>query len=136
MAWLTPELGAGADAEPGTELVRVVVTPEPPDVVCTTVDVVPAVAGVPDADVVVVWVTPGSVYATAPATTRPAAPAATVAARSRAFPRRRATTADSASRLLAFSSDAPPWLPLPLPLLGFLCRKCGQRVSARPWNGL
>ena len=69
---------------------------------------------VPAAEVVVVWaVPPGRVYATAPATTRLAAPSATVAERSRVRPRCRATTADSASWLPASMVPAPsgcsPW---------------------------
>jgi hypothetical protein len=43
--------------------------------------------------VVLAWDEPGSAYATTPATATPAAPTAAVAARSRDWPRRRATVA-------------------------------------------
>jgi hypothetical protein len=53
VAWLAPELAAGADAGPVPEDVVVVATADPPEVVCTMVPV-PAAAGVPAAATVVV----------------------------------------------------------------------------------
>jgi len=45
VAWLAPELAAGADADPVLEDVVVVATPEPPEVVCTVVPVPAASSG-------------------------------------------------------------------------------------------
>jgi hypothetical protein len=56
VAWLVPELAAGADAGLVPEDVVVVATPDPPEVVCTVVPV-PA-ADAPVAAVVVVWAAP------------------------------------------------------------------------------
>jgi hypothetical protein len=97
VAWLVPELCAGADAEAVPATVWVVVTPEPPDVVCTTV-VVPAAADVPAAVVVVVVVWAG------PPQWRPAASSCPVGVR------RPRTMRPGCSRSYP---DAPPWLPLP-----------------------
>jgi hypothetical protein len=108
VAWLVPELAAGAEADVVPEDAVVVATPDPPEVVWTVVPVAAAAGALAAVAVVVVWAAPlGRVYAMAPAVTRLAAPSATVAERSRCRPRCRATTADSASRLLA-SMVLPP----------------------------
>lgn len=57
--------------------------------------------------VVLAWDEPGSAYATTPATATPAAPTATVAARSRDWPRRRATAAAATGHAAAGGA----WMP-------------------------
>ena len=88
MAWLVPAAATGTDVPVAGPDVVVVVTADPPDVTWTTVEV-PEEAVVLATRVLVVdwWADPGRVAATAPAATRPAAPTARVAVRSRARPR-------------------------------------------------
>jgi hypothetical protein len=110
VAWLAPVTAVGADDVPALPAeLAVVVTADPPEVTWTTL-VVPWLATVPAAAVLVVVVdvvaVPGRFAATTPAATRPAAPTASVAARSRARPRWRRTTADRA--LLGLASIVLP----------------------------
>ena len=101
MAWLVPAAaGPGVLAAPAD--VVVVVTADPPDVTWTTAGVPVEVAALATWVLVLDWAAvPGRVAAAAPAATRPAAPTARVATRSRARPRWRRTTAERASLVLA-----------------------------------
>lgn len=96
MAWADPELAVGVGV--AVALLEVdadfAVVPEPPDVAFADAGVL-----VPDVLADDVDAGPGRVKATTPAVPSPAAPTATVAARSRARPRRRAATAGRVSSL-------------------------------------
>jgi hypothetical protein len=115
VTWAAPEAdeGAAADAAPA-EPAAVAATPEPPDVACIVAGV--SAAEMPAAEVLAAgWAAPlGRVAATAPAATRPAAPAASAAARIRAW-------------FFAFTGTV---------LLGCSRRKSGRAASGRPWNRL
>jgi len=102
VAWDDPELADGVeDALTLFELdVLFEVVPELPDVAFDDVELLVPVAALLD-----VAVEPGRVKATTPAVTSPAAPTETVAARSLAWPRRRAATAGRLSSLRLFMAS-------------------------------
>ena len=95
--------------------------PEPPENPDPPVAAEPELLAEPDepvfcdaAPVVLAWDEPGSAYARTPVTARPAAPTATVVARSRDRPCRRATAAAATGRA------APPGASVPRPGPGWV----------------